>query len=51
MTQLRKGSKEAKARMSKVRSSIGKSKPKPKRVQQVTFRTKSGKVVSFRGRR
>jgi len=46
----KKGSREAKQRMAKVRSSIGKPK-KRKKKQNVSFKTKSGKKVSFTARR
>lgn len=46
----KKGSNEAKKRMAKVRASIGKPK-KRKTKQQVSFKTKDGKKVSFKARR
>lgn len=48
---VRKGSKQAKERMAKVRASIGKKKPKRKGKKTVSFKTKSGKTVNFNSRR
>ena len=47
---LKKGSKEAKLRMAKVRASIGKKTRKVKRKVQVSFKAK-GKKISFRAKK